>query len=76
MCVYKQKITNNNNQNRKVPPYLSRDFHPCDWPKENDCFNTLGTYPVQEQEQLLLRDLLFVLIVSFVTFLVVLIILI
>ncbi|OTF72523.1 hypothetical protein BLA29_008644, partial [Euroglyphus maynei] len=52
----------NNQQNRKVPPYLSRDFHPCDWPKENDCFNTLGTFPVQEQEQLLLRDLLFVLI--------------
>nr|XP_027198167.1 spindle pole body component 97-like [Dermatophagoides pteronyssinus] len=53
---------NNQNQNRKVPPYLSRDFHPCDWPKENDCFNTIGQYPVQEQEQLLLRDLLFVLI--------------
>lgn len=50
--------------NRKVPAYLSRDFHPCDWPMENDCFGSLSElYPnVNEQEQILLQDLLFVLI--------------
>jgi len=50
--------------NRKVPAYLSRDFHPCDWPQENDCFGSLAElYPnVNEQEQILLQDLLFVLI--------------
>lgn len=59
------KSFDTNYQNRrKVPPHFSLDFHPCDWPKENDCFNTLGNHSVQEQEQLLLRDLLFVLIVT------------
>ncbi|KAJ6222396.1 hypothetical protein RDWZM_000941 [Blomia tropicalis] len=49
--------------NRKVPPYLSRDFHPCDWPLESDCFGTLGSNPnVNYQEQQLLRDLLYILI--------------
>ncbi|KAI7694740.1 hypothetical protein SSS_04962 [Sarcoptes scabiei] len=58
-----QAIGSNYNQNnRKLPSYLSRDFRPCDWPKDNDCFGTLGNHSVQEQEQLLLRDLLFVLI--------------
>ena len=49
--------------NRKVPAYLSRDFHPCDWPKEDDCFGQLGTMvDVNQQEQLLLCDLLYILI--------------
>lgn len=56
--------TNQPSSHRKVPSYLSRDFHPCDWPKENDCYGSLpDLYPdVNEQEQVLLQDLLFVLI--------------
>lgn len=56
--------TNQPSSHRKVPSYLSRDFHPCDWPKENDCYGSLAAlYPdVNEQEQILLQDLLFVLI--------------
>lgn len=64
-CLNLTPTSSNATSNRKVPAYLSRDFHPLDWPKENDCFKTLGTLPVADQEQLLLRDLLFVLIVSF-----------
>lgn len=49
-------------RSKRAPNYMSRDFQPCDWPKEKDCFGRLGEMSVVEQEQTLLRDLLFVLI--------------
>lgn len=50
--------------NKSTHPYMSYNFKPCDWPQENDCFGTLGqndSVSVHRQEQLLLRDLLYVL---------------
>lgn len=49
-------------RSKRTPNYMSRDFQPCDWPKENDCFGRLNELSVVEQEQALLRDLLHVLI--------------